>query len=307
MSLQIFAWILLLAALWGPSFLFIKVAVVDIPPLTLVVGRVGIAAILLYFVLRLQGRNLPKLGRAWKHFAVMALFQNALPFALFNWGEQHIDSALAAILNGSTPLFTILLAHLFIEDDRLNLDKLLGVMVGFVGLLLLIGPSLFEGFQVTTWGLIGVTFASVSYGIAIVYSRLHLRGLPPLVAPTAQLSLATLYMLPLSLLIEQPYNLPVPSWAALGSLLALAVFGTALAFVIYYYVIERTSASNISMVTYLVPMFGVALGVMILNEQLGWNAYAGCAFILLGVMVVNGLFKTSGWWRRGVVSSGVRP
>ena len=202
MGSQIFLWIVFLAALWGPSFLFIKVAVVDIPPLTLVVGRVGIAAILLYLVLRLQGRNLPKFGPVWKHFAVMALVHNALPFALFSWGEQHIDSALAAILNGTTPLFTILLAHLFVEDDRLTLDKLLGVTIGFAGLVVLIAPALFEGFQATTWGLIGVTFAAVSYGIAIVYSRLHLRGLPPLVAPTAQLSLATLYMLPLSLIIE---------------------------------------------------------------------------------------------------------
>lgn len=304
MSLQIFGWILLLAALWGPSFLFIKLAVTDIPPLTLVVGRVGIAAVLLYLVLRLQGRNLPKFGRAWKHFAVMALFQNALPFALFNWGEQHIDSALAAILNGTTPLFTMLLAHLFIADDRLTMDKLLGIIVGFGGLLLLIAPSLFEGFQVTTWGLIGVTFASVSYGIAIVYSRLHLRGLPPLVAPTAQLTLATLYMLPLSLIFEHPFSLPLPSLSAIGSLVALAVFGTALAFVIYYYVIERTSATSVSMVTYLVPVFGVALGVAVLGEQLSWSAYVGCALILLGVMVVNGLFRFDGG---RLVSSGARP
>lgn len=178
-----FLWLLFLASLWGPSFLFIKVAVEDIPPLTLVVGRVGIAAILLYAILRLQGRNLPKFGPVWRHFAIMALVQNALPFALFNWGEQHIDSALAAILNGTTPLFTILLAHIFVADDRITPAKMVGVVVGFGGLALLIAPSLVDGIQASTWGLIAVAVASFSYGIALVYSRLNLRGTPSLVAP----------------------------------------------------------------------------------------------------------------------------
>ncbi|MCP4361277.1 MAG: DMT family transporter, partial [Chloroflexi bacterium] len=194
-------------------------------------------------------------------------FQNAFPFALFNWGEQYIDSALAAILNGTTPLFTIILAHLFVADDRLTPAKVLGVLVGFGGLILLIAPSLMGGFQVTTWGLIAIAVASASYGVAIVYSRLNLRGQPPLVAPTAQLGLATLYMLPLSLFIEQPFQLPIPSLPAFGSLITLAVFGTALAFVVFYRIIERVDASYASMVTYLVPVFGVTLGVLILGEQ----------------------------------------
>lgn len=178
MRLKNFMWLLALAALWGPSFLFIKVAVQEIPPLTMVVGRVGIAALLLLVILRMQGRSLPKFGPVWKHFAVMALVQNALPFTLFNWGEQYIDSALAAILNGTTPLFTILLAHIFVDDDRLTSGKLLGVLVGFGGLIILIMPSLVGGIEATTWGLIAVTIAAVSYGVAMVYSRLNLRGLP---------------------------------------------------------------------------------------------------------------------------------
>lgn len=301
-----FLWLLFLASLWGPSFLFIKVAVEDIPPLTLVVGRVGIAAILLYAILRLQGRNLPKFGPVWRHFAIMALVQNALPFALFNWGEQHIDSALAAILNGTTPLFTILLAHIFVADDRVTPAKMVGVVVGFGGLALLIAPSLVDGVQASTWGLIAVAVASFSYGIALVYSRLNLRGTPPLVAPTAQLGLAALYMLPLSLIFEQPYQLPAPAWTAVGSLLALAAFGTALAFVVFYRIIERMSASYASMVTYLVPIFGVILGVLVLSERLHWTAYAGCALILVGVMIVNGLFDKSITWLRRPADAAAR-
>ena len=300
-----FLLLLVLAALWGPSFLFIKIAVAEVPPLTIVLGRVGIGGLLLYGILRLQGRNLPPLGRVWLHFAFAAIVQNAIPFLLFGWGEQYIDSALAAILNGTTPLFTLLLAHMFTSDDRLTPTKTLGTFIGFSGLALLIGPSLLGGVKATTWGLIAVAVASLCYGIAIVYGRRNLRGLPPLVAPTAQLLLAALFALPLSLVLEQPFNLPAPSWPALGSLLALGAFGTGLAFVVYYRIMEQTSATYVSMVTYLVPVFGVILGVVILNEQLGWNAYLGCALILLGVMIVNGVFRLAVWQRSSNVA--VRP
>jgi drug/metabolite transporter (DMT)-like permease len=260
---------------------------------------VGLAALLLYVILRLQGGNLPKFGAVWKHFAIVGFFSNALPFVLFSWGEQYIDSAFAAILNGTTPLFTIVLAHFFISDDRMTLVKAMGTLLGFGGLILLISPSFAGGVQLTTWGLLAATMAAFCYGIAIVYTRNNLRGLPRLVAPTAQLTMATLYMLPLSLIIEQPFRLPFPSWSATGSLIALAVLGTALAFVIYYYLLERTSATYISMVTYLAPVIGVALGVAILDEHLDWTTYAGCGLILIGVMVVNGVFKSISFRRTG--------
>jgi drug/metabolite transporter (DMT)-like permease len=299
MKMRNFLWLLLLASLWGPSFLFIKVAVTEIPPFTMVLGRVGLGALLLYLVLRLQGRHLPAFGPLWKHVAVIAFFHNAVPFVLFGWGEQYIDSALASILNGTTPLFTIILAHFFVEDDRLSPTKVAGVLLGFGGLLLLIAPSLLSGIQATTWGLVAITVASASYGVAIVYTRNHMRGLPPLVAPTAQLFVATLYLLPVSLLVDRPYTLPLPSWPALGSLLALAVLGTALAFIVYYRLVERADASYVSMVTYVIPVFGVILGVVVLNERLTWNALAGFVLILLGVMIVNGVFKVSKWRRLG--------
>lgn len=286
-----FFWLLVLAAMWGPSFIFIKIAVEDIPPFTMVVGRVGTAALLLLALLHLQGGRLPKPGPIWKHLALVALVHNAIPFTLFNWGEQHIDSALAAILNGTTPLFTIILAHMFVADDRITPRKLAGVLIGFGGLLMLIGPSLLDGFHATTWGLLAVATAAACYGIAIVYTRLHLRGLPPLVAPTAQMLLATLYVLPLSLLVDRPFSMPMPSWAALGSLLVLGVFGTAVAFIVYYRLIEATNPTYVSTVTYMLPVVGVILGVTVLNEQLAWNAYVGCALILSGVMIVNGVFN----------------
>lgn len=284
-------WLLFLAILWGPSFLFIKVAVSEIPPLTMVTMRVGLAALLLYFVLRIKKCNLPGFKPIWKHFAVLGLFAHAVPFVLLSWGELHIDSAMASILNGTTPLFTILIAHFFIAEERLTFSKFMGSVLGFQGLFVLISPSLLAGVEATALGIAAATLAACSYGIAMVYARKHLRGLPPLVAPTAQLTMATIYMLPLSMYFERPFSLGVLSPAAVGSVSALAVFGTAIAFIVYYRILEGAGATYLSMVTYLVPVFGVILGVLVLNETLNWNAYAGCALILLGVMVVNGAVR----------------
>lgn len=165
--------------------------------------------------------------------------------------------------------------------------EIMGILVGFAGVLVLIGPSVLNGFEATTLGLLAVTIAAASYGVAIVYTRLHLRGLSPLVAPTAQLTLAALYLVPLSLMFEQPFVGSLPAWDAIAALLVLAVFGTALAFVVNYHLLERTSATYVSTVTYLIPIFGVVLGMLVLNEQLHWTAYLGCALVLGGVMVIN--------------------
>lgn len=283
--------LILLAALWGPSFLFIKVAVEDIPPLTLVLGRVAIGATFLLVVLLAQGRRLPDDRQLWRHLAVVAMLHNALPWVLLSWGEQYIDSALASILNGTTPIFTIVLAHFLVPGDRITTTKVLGVLLGFAGLFLLILPSLSGGVQASTWGLLAVTAAAAIYGVAMIYSRNHLRGLPPLVAPTSQLLLATAYMAPLALLFDRPWTLARPSTAALVSLLLLGILGTGLAFIVYYRLLETASPTYISMVTYVIPVFGVILGVLVLGEQLTWYALAGFALILLGVMVVNGLFN----------------
>lgn len=282
--------LILLAALWGPSFLFIKVAVADIPPLLLVLGRVATGAAFLLIVMRLQHRRLPRERVVWRRLAVVALVQSALPWVLLSWGEQYIDSALASILNGTTPLFTIILAHFLVAGDRMDVSKVTGVLLGFAGLFLLTLPSLAEGVHTTTLGILAVTGASASYGIALVYSRNNLRGLPPLVAPTIQLTIATFYMIPLVLLFTPPWQLPAPSPASVTALLALGIMGTGLAFIVYYRLMETASPTYVSMVTYVIPVFGVILGVVILGEQLTWFALAGFALILLGVMAVNGVF-----------------
>ncbi len=277
-----------LSLLWGPAFLYMNVAVQEIPPLTLTAARVSLAALVLLLLLKLQGRTLPRTGTSWKQFAITGLTYNALPFFLLSWGQQYIDSALAAILVGATPLFTMLLARLFQTEERFGREKVVGVVVGFGGMFLLFMPGLLAGVQLTIWGMAAALGAAASYGVALVYTRQKLRGLPPLVGPTAQLVMASVYLVPLSLIIEKPYAMDLPSTTAVTALLLLVLLSTVLAFVIYYRLMEQTSATTLSLVTYLNPIVATILGVVVLHEPLGWHVYLGCGLILVGAAGVNG-------------------
>ncbi len=296
MKIKVFIWLLVLAWLWGPAFLFVAVAVQDIPPFTLVASRVSLAAIILYGILRAQGHNLPAFGSIWKHFAIVGLLYNAVPYVLLSWGQLYIDSALAAILIGTTPLFTMLLAHLFTSSEHLTPVKMVGVALGFGGLVVLLTPALITGVQATIWGLLAALLAAASYGGALVYAQQKLRGLPPLVGPTAQLTTAAIFLIPISLVVEQPYTLPLPAWPAVGSLLLLAVLSTALAFIVYYRALEITNATTLSMITYMIPIVATFLGVIVLHEQLSDHVYLSSILILLGMMTVNGVFRST--WRQ---------
>ena len=295
MNVRIFLHLIGLSLLWGPAFLYLNVAVREIPPLTVAAVRVSQAALILLLLLKQQGRSLPHIGTSWKHFAFTGLTYNALPFFLVGWGQQYIDSALAAILIGATPLFTMLLAQLFRADENLNRQKLVGVVVGFSGVILLFMLGLLAGVQLTIWGMMATLAGAASYGAAFVYSRQNLRGLPPLVGPTAQLMMASLYLVPLALVIEKPYTLPLPSTMAVIALLLLVLPSTVLAFVIYYRLMEQTNATTLSLVTYLNPIVATVLGVWVLHEPLGWHVYLGCGSILLGDTAVNGLSLSRLW------------
>ncbi len=290
MKLKTVLWLVTLAWLWGIAFLFVDVAVRDIPPLTLVTTRVGAGAAILYAILRAQGRRLNVSRVVWFHCGVMGLLYNAIPYALLAWGQQYIDSALAAMFIGTTPLFTMVLAHLFTQDDHFTPTKGVGVLIGFAGLGALLAPAFLDGVQATTYGLLAALVAAISYAGAIVYGKQKAQGLPPLVGPTLQLTVAAIGLAPLALVFDRPYTLPLPSWSALGALLGLAVFSTALAFYIYYRAMETTSATILSMAAYLVPVVATVVGVLVLHEQLTWNVYLGCALIIGGLMTVNGVF-----------------
>ena len=290
--------LLLLASLWGPSFLFIKIALTELGPITLAALRIGLAAVVLYLFLWISGSKFKKSAAFWKHVAITGFFAQSLPFALISWGEIYIDSALASILNGLTPLFTVILANFMIADERMNVQKITGTLLGFAGLLILLSPNFSGEMKASTMGILAVTLAAASYGVGMVYTRIHLKGTPPMHAPASQLLIASLYMIPFSLWIDGPLPLGEISLSALGAVCVLAIFGTAIAYVVYFKIIENTSASFLSMVTYILPVFGVVLGVVFLDETISIETAIGAMCILLGLLVANNvlkvnLFKTS--------------
>ncbi len=275
---------MLLALIWGSSFLFIKVAVVEVSPLFLVQGRLLLALLFLYAVLRVRGLALPRGRRIWAAFAVVALFNNALPFTLISWGEQYIDSGLAAIFNGTMPLFTVIIAHFLTHDDRMNLPKVLGVLIGFGGVAVLIGVDLRGLAHANVLGELAVMGAACSYGLATTLVRRHLREVRPEPAATGQLLMGTLWLAAIILITGQP--LPaVPSAKAIGSIAALGVMGTGIAYLIYYWLIKRIRATQMSLVTYLIPITALMWGALLLGERPGLRTFLGLGLILAGVML----------------------
>jgi drug/metabolite transporter (DMT)-like permease len=292
-----FILLLLLASMWGPSFLFIKVAVEHYPPLTLVAIRLGVAAISLFAFLKLSGGSLPRGWNLWGKFIFVSFFANSLPFALFSFGEQFADSGSAAILNGTTPIFTILFAHYMISEERLSARAAVGVVIGFIGVLTIFVRELFDlvsgsplADPKAMLGMAAFVGASICYGLAIAFGRKYLRGLPPLVGPASQLIAASVTTIPIALMIERPFNL-TPTPAATISLLVLGIWGTAFAYLVFYKLVDSASATFLSLVTYLLPPIGLILGVLVLGEQPGWNAYTGTLLIVFGVMIVNGTLR----------------
>lgn len=291
MNLKTWFWIILLALLWAPSFLFMKIAVQEIPPFTLAAGRVLLAAIVLTIVIWQQKLRFPRFGAVWGRFAVLGMFLNVLPYILISWGEQYVDSGLASLLIGTDPLFTMVVAHFLIANDRLTPTKMVGVLIGFVGLGLLAAPQLLDGISATVGGIIAVSLAALSYGIGGVYAKMYQPKTKPLVTTSAQLWLALLFLLPVSLLWERPFTLPTPSLTAVAAIVALAILCTALTHVIYLWRLRSTKVTQLSMIAYLVPIIGLILGIVVLGEHPSWHALLGGTLILLGVMIMNGRFS----------------
>jgi drug/metabolite transporter (DMT)-like permease len=276
------ALLLLLATLWGGSFFFGKMALAVFPALTLVALRTGLAALALLLFLALRGIALPLALAAWGRFLVMGLLNNALPFALINWGQTQIDSGLAAILNATTPLFTVILAHLVTSDEKLTRNRMAGVVLGFAGVVVMIGPAALGGAGLAK---LAVVAAALSYACAGLYGR-RLGGLAPATAACGMLVAATLIMLPLALVLDRP-ALPAGAviWEAVG---ALALFSTALAYIVYFRILATAGATNLLLVTFLIPVSALLLGGIVLGERPDATAFAGMALIFLGLVAVDG-------------------
>lgn len=276
----------ILGAIWGTSFLFIKIVVAEVGPMTLVAGRLGLAAVLMWGILQLRRTPLPKGRRIWSTYAVIGLLNGALPFSLISWGEQFIPSGWAALLQATTPIFTILLAHLLTRDDRLNWGKALGVTLGFCGIGLLMFPEVRQGATASVWGMLAIVGSSICYAMSSIFARRRLVGQDPMASAAGQFTMGFMYMLPLAFLLEQPLQI-MPSWRALGSWVALSVIGTVIAYAIYYTLLDRTSATFTIMVTYIVPINGLVLGALVLGEHLSSMLVISLGLVLSGILLVR--------------------
>jgi drug/metabolite transporter (DMT)-like permease len=280
--------IVLLSCLWGPSYLFIKLAVEEIPPLSMQVARVGIGAVILTLIVTLKGTPFPRGRRIWTLLTIQGFIGSAVPFTLFAFGEQFIESSLAAVINGIVPMVAAIASHFCLEDETLTRRKFSGVLIGLVGFLLLLGPTLLDGsVEGDTIGICAVFVACLSYGGAMVFARSYLGALPPLVAPMGQLVTATVYLIPLAILIEQPQHLNLPSPTAIGAVLFLAVMGTAVAFILYYHILATAGATALSSVAYLLPVIGAFLGVFVRDELLTSGQLLAFGVILIGMYLIN--------------------
>lgn len=291
MKIQHYLLMILCGLCWGPSYLFIKISVDAIPPLTLVLLRVGISALILYGICWWQKHSLWSYRQYWKQFIVLGLTLNVLAFCLISFAQLYISSSLGGILNGLTLIFTAILAHYFGQHEPLNRKKILGIFSGLTGLVLIYLPFLFDQKGTNELGVLMMVLACLSYATGTVYVRTHLSKMPGLVALTSQLIVATLCLLPLSLLIDQPFSLPFPPLQAWIGILGLALIGTVLGFYIFYKTIQLAGATLAAFATLLIPIVAMLLGVIILHEDLTWNLYMGTALIILGAWTVNRAIK----------------
>ena len=288
-TMGLLEWSLLIALsiLWGGSFFFAKVAVAELPPLTLVFCRVGLAAAVLLILVNFSTQQMPNDRKTWLSFFTMGFLNNLLPFSLIFWGQTHIASGLASILNATTPLFAVILAHQLTTDEKMTGNRLSGVLLGLLGVSIMLGPTVFAGFQLNLIAQLAILAAACSYAFAGIYGR-RFRGQPPLVTAAGQVSATTLMMLPLIIIIDRPWTLAVPSPATIGSVIALALLCTALAYLIYFRLLATAGATNLLLVTFLIPVSAIWLGAVFIGERLLLNQFGGMLLIGLGLAAIDG-------------------
>jgi drug/metabolite transporter (DMT)-like permease len=280
--------LLFLALIWGAAFFFIHVAVAHVAPLTYVWLRVSIAALGLLAWMRWKGEKLSLPLPVWGMMLILALLNNIIPFALFGWAQQHIASGLASILNATTPIWGVVVAHIATSDEKMTPAKLIGIVIGFAGVATMIGPDLLASGGSLLPQLACIA-ASLCYALAGVWARrFKPMGLKPLKVATAQLLVGALVMTPVSLTVSQPWIGGSPSLTALGAIAVLALACTALGYVLYFRLIDSAGATNATLVTLLVPPVAILLGAIFLGELLTGGQILGLAFIALGLAVIDG-------------------
>jgi len=277
----------LLGTIWGSSFLWIKIGVQEVPPVTFAAVRLFFGLIGLLAIMRIQGHALQRGRNVLPAYLFMGVFQTALPFVLIPWSERTIASSLASVLNGTTPLFTILIAHFWLHDEKISLPRLIGLIVGFGGVIVLVSRDLTPGMlHSNLWGQLAVLAASASYGLASTFARKYRRGQPPVVQATMVVLIAEVLLWMTVPLAEHPIQLPrhFISWVAL---VWLGLLGSSLAYVLYFYLINAWGPTRANLVAYVFPVIGLILGVILLGEAVDWHLIVGSFLIVAGIAVVN--------------------
>ena len=302
------AWVLLLSlsVVWGGSFFFAEVALTALPPFTIVLARLSVGAAGLWLFVALTRTTMPSDGATWRDLAVMGLLNNALPFSLIVSGQVWITGGLASVLNATTPIFSVVAAHLLTEDEKMTPNRFAGVVLGFLGVVVLVGPSVLGQITGHTLGSAAVLAAAVSYAAAGLWGR-RLRRLPPVAAAAGQVTCSTLMMLPVAALKERPWNLAAPSLAVWGSLAGIGLLSTTLAYVLFFAIIRRAGGSNVMLVTLMIPPSAILLGVTILDEPVSTEQIAGMALIAAALLTIDGRLLGRGRRQRPAKETGNTP
>lgn len=278
-----------LSLLWGCSFLFNGILVKVWPPLTIVTGRVLIAAVALWLVARVMGVAVPRGWPVWRTFLVMGVLNNVVPFSLIVWGQTQIASGLAAILNATTPLFGVVVAHFLTADEKFTVNRAAGLAVGFAGVIVMVGPSVLAHAGNSALGELAVLGAAFCYALSGLYGRrFRAMGLPPLLPAAGQVTVAAILLLPVALVVERPFSLPVPGLEAWAALFGLALLSSALAYILFFRILETAGATNLMLVTILIPPSAILLAALVLGEQLALRHVWGMVMIGLGLLAIDG-------------------
>ncbi|MDJ1157545.1 DMT family transporter [Chelatococcus sp. SYSU_G07232] len=288
MNLGEWALLFALSLLWGGSFFFAKVALRELPPFTVALGRVGLAAATLGLVLAVLRQGLPRLRALWGAFLVMGLLNNLAPFSLIFWGQTTLTAGHAAILNATMPLFTVIVAHVTTTEERITPAKLAGMLAGFGGVVVMIGPGL-AVVDRAFWAQVACLSAAFCYACAGVFGRRFRRlGVAPLQTAFGQLAATTLMLVPVVFIVDRPSLQGLAHPATLGALAGLAILSTALAYVVYFRLLATAGATNLSLVTLLIPASAALLGYAFLGERLGPGHLAGMSLIAAGLAAIDG-------------------
>ncbi|MEO1599984.1 MAG: DMT family transporter [Pseudomonadota bacterium] len=289
MTPRVWGMLLTLSVLWGGSFLFVGIAVAELPPFTIVTLRVALAAATLWLVLRMMGRAVPGEAAVWLAFFGMGLLNNAIPFSLIVWGQTQIASGLASILNATTPIFTVLVAHFLTADERLSGAKLAGVALGFAGVAVMIGWDALSGLGAAVLAQVAILGAALSYAFAGVFGRrFRAMGIDPVVTAFGQVTASSAMLLPVALVLEAPWRLPMPGAEVIAAVVALAVLSTAAAYVLFFRILAAAGATNLLLVTFLIPPSAILMGWLVLSETLRLQHGLGLLLILAGLAAIDG-------------------